>query len=182
MKKRRRLIIFLVVLAILLGTGYFVYRAVMPKMIAKALISEEVPPYVPKRFKSNLEEIREPVGKGAEAILLKMKEAGISLQDLLDAIDNITEPQAYAFLDEVNATEPTETDEIFDLALKHFPTKFDAEVFREPVKKSFKFRQILNAIDFGNTNRRTRDVDFSTIKAVAKIIVTEKAKELGLTQ
>jgi len=165
-------------LAIVAYGGYYVYRIVMPNVIAHAVVSESIPAYIPKRLKMKVEEIRAPINKGTEAMLETMHESDIPLDQVLDAVDNITEEQAETFLEEVNNTKPSNTNEVFDLARKHFPTDFDAEVFREPFNEYFEMKHIKRMISYANLNRQSREVDITTVKAIVKKVLIEKDQEL----
>lgn len=175
--KRFLLISALILLFLSIG-GYYLYRAVMPEIIAEAVVSDSMPGYIPKRLQPRVEAIRKPINKGTQAMIETMHDSGISLGEVLKAVDNITENQAYAFLDEIDQNHPTSSDEVFDVAKKYFPTDFDAEVFREPFMKHFEMKQIRNAIAYANLNRKSNDVDLPTAKAILKKIIIEKEKEV----
>jgi hypothetical protein len=175
----RKIIVSILVISLVAAGGYLLYRFLMPDLIAKAMVSESLPGYIPKRLQSKIEKIRKPLNKGTEAMLQTMHASNIPVDQLLNAVENITEEQAYAFLDELNETEPTTTDEVFDVAKKHFSTNFDLEVFREQFNKQFEIEQIQNAIAYANFNRKTNDVDIPTAKEIFKKIIVEKEKEIG---
>jgi hypothetical protein len=169
------IIIMIIVLAV---GGYFLYRSLMPKIIAEAVVSESLPGYIPKRLQTKVEAIRAPLNRGTEAMVEKMHESDIALDEVLEAVDNISEEEAYAFLDDLNKRKPSNTDEVFDLAKKHFPTDFDPEVFRAPFNRYFDIRQIKDGIAYANLNRKSNDVDITTAKAILKHIIIEKEKEV----
>lgn len=176
----KRPLLTLLLIVALVGVGcYALYRVLMPELIAEAVVSETMPDYIPKRLQTRMEAIRTPINRGTEAMVEKMLDSDIPLEAVLDAVDDITEKQAYAFLDEINEKEPSTTNEVFDLAKKHFTTSFDLEVFREPFNKHFKMKQIRSALAYANMNRKYNDVDIVTAKAILKKIITEKEKEVG---
>jgi len=168
----------LAIVALALG-GFLLYRFVMPELVAEALVSESLPGYIPKRLKTKVESIRKPLNDGTKAMLEKMHESDITLNQVLKAVDNISEDEAYAFLDELNTKKPANTNEVFDLAKKHFPADFDPEVFREPFNKHIDIKQVKKAAAYANLNRRSNDVDITTAKAIVKQIIIEKEKELS---
>jgi hypothetical protein len=173
----KKIFSILMIIAILAVGGYLLYRSLMPKIIAEAMVAESLPNYIPKRLKNKVEAIRTPLNEGTEAMLEKMHASEIPLDDVLNAVDNITEEQAYSFLDELNKKQPDNPNEVFDVAKKHFPTEFDLEVFREPFNKHFEMNQINNALAYANMNRKSNDVDIATAKAIFKKIIVEKEKE-----
>jgi hypothetical protein len=175
----KKVLLILLTLSILCLGAYVLYRTIMPKIIAQAVVSDTLPDYIPKRLKTRVESMKTPINKGAEAMIQTMHHSNIPLEKVLETVDNITEDQAYAFLDEVNKTQPSTPNEVFDLAKKHFPAEFDPEVFREPFNQHFKIKQIRNALAYANMNRRSNDVDITTAKAILKKIIVEKEKEVS---
>lgn len=175
----KKLLISLLILAIVGGGIYIGYREMMPALIAEATVSQSLSAYIPKRLKTRLEAIKNPFNEGAEAMIRKMHASEVPLDNVLRSIDNITEEQAYAFLDEANATKPANTDEIFSLAKKHFPAEFDVEVFRESFNEHVEMKQIRNAFVYANMNRKSNDVEFATAKAILKKLIIEKEKEVA---
>lgn len=174
----KKILISLLILAIVGVGAYIVYRAMLPGLIAEATVSESLSDYIPKRLKTRVEAIKNPINKGADAMIRKMHASQIPLADVLETVDNITEEQAYAFLDEVNARKPATTDEVFNLLKKHFPTPYDVEVFREPFNEHFQMKQIRNALAYANMNRKSNDVELATAKAILKKLIVEKEKEV----
>ena len=174
----KNVVLTLLIVSILCAGAYALYRTIMPKVIAEAVVADSLPDYIPKRLQTRVEAIKTPINKGAEAMIQTMHESRIPLGKVLETVDNITEEQAYAFLDEVNKMRPATANEVFDLAKKHFPAEFDPEVFREPFNQHFKIKQIRNALAYANMNRTSNDVDITTAKAILKKIIIEKEKEV----
>lgn len=174
----KKVIVFVIIIVLLAAGAYTLYRTVMPTLVAEAVVSESTPDYIPKRLQTRVESVRKPLNQGTEALLKEMHAAEIPVDKVLTTIDNVTEEDAYAFLDELNREKPSTTDEVFDLAKKHFPTDFDPEVFREPFKRHFTIAQIRKGISLANLNRRSPEIDITTAKAIVKRIIVEKEKEL----
>jgi hypothetical protein len=168
----------ILIMAIIAAGGYLLYQYMLPRIIAKAVVADSLPDYIPKRLQTKVEAIRVPLNHGTEAMVQKMHDSQIPLEEVLEAVDNISEEQAYAFLDEINKIKPTNTNQVFDVLKKHLSTDFDLEVFREPFNEYFEMTQINNAIAYANLNRRSNDVDISTAKAIFKKIIVEKEKEV----
>ncbi|MGC1241306.1 MAG: hypothetical protein WA874_06950 [Chryseosolibacter sp.] len=174
-----KVLVTAIVLIVLAFGGYSLYQILMPKMVAEAVVSESLPGYIPKRLKTRVESMRAPINKGAEAMMKKMHESNVSVDQVLEAVDDISEAQAYAFLDELNKREPKNTNEVFDVAKKHFSPTFDLEIFRQPFNQYFEMKQVKKAIAYANFNRKSNDVDISTAKAILKKIIIEKEKEVS---
>lgn len=178
----RKLLSYAIIITLLAIGGYMLYRTIVPNLIARAVVSDSLPGYIPKRLQARVESIRVPLNQGTEAMLKKMHASDIPLEHVLQAVDDISEEEAYAFLDELNAKDPRNTNEVFDILKKHFSTDFDLEVFREPFNHHFEMKQIKNGIAYANFNRNSNDVDIATARAILKKIIIEKEKEVVSNQ
>ena len=173
----KKITIAILFIAALIAGAWIIYRSLVPQIIASAVVSDSLPAYIPGRFQTRVNAIRKPLTKGTEAMLETMRSSDIEMEQVLKSVDRISEEDAYAFLDELNNTKPTSTNQVFDIAKKHFSADFDPEVFREPFNKHFKMQQINYAISYANLNRKSNDVDITTAKAILKNIILEKANE-----
>ncbi len=166
-----------IILSIISIGGYFLYRFYITDFIAKTITAESVPAYIPRRMQNKIEEIRIPLNKGTEAMLQNMQASHISMNQVLEIVDNTSEAQAYTLLDELNSIQPKNTNEVFNIAKKHFTADFDLEVFRKPFNDHFDMKQLRKVIAYANLNRRSSEVDFNTAKAIIKKILLQKEKE-----
>lgn len=176
MKKTLFLLAFLLSLGLLAFVGYKYY---LPHVVAKAVTSNDEHIFLPEDVKLKINKIKEPVNNKAAEVIKTIHKSGLTLQQILDAIDDIEEEQALAFLDELNNTELKSTDQIFNIAKKHFPVDFDVEVLRKPFSEKVKLRTIEKAITRGNKLRETNEVDFETLKSIAKKILLQKEEEFN---
>jgi hypothetical protein len=174
---KKFLIISLILVTLLGLTGYGLYHFYFSYMVAEAITTESLPIYIPKGIQRKLDEMRKPVNKGAEEIVVKMHEGDIPVEKIIKAIDETTEEQAYAMLDELNKTPIKNANQVFDIGKKHFPVDFDAEILRKPFTDHIDMKLIRRAIRYGNINKRTKDIDIETAKAIAKKIFLEKEKK-----
>lgn len=175
---KKILIAAAIALAVLGTGGYLLYRSCMTDIIAQAVVSDSLPPYIPKRLQARIETIRKPLNKGTEAMLHEMHVSRIPLDRVLDALDKTTEEDAYAFLDELNSTPLRNTDQVFDIAKKHFAGDFDVEVFRAPFREHFQMNQIRSAIVLANKNRAEKNIDIRSAMEILKKIIADKDREM----
>lgn len=176
MKKLLAAVFFVLVIA---GAGFYVfYKFYFPGVVAAAIASEEVPAYLPEFLQKKIEAVSTPVNKGAEDVVEQIHQAEIPMDKILALIDHTTEQQAYLFLDELNQSTLESTDQVFNIAKKHFPADFDIEVLRGPFNENVNLKMIEKGISFANNNRKLKDIDIATAKAIAKKVLLEKEKEL----
>src|SRR5687768_1769649 len=112
---KKLLILSLLTIIVACTGGYVVYRMLMPEMIADAVMTDKLAGFIPKRLKARVEAISKPINRGTEAFIEKMHASQIPVHEVLNAVDYISEEQVYAFLDEINATKPKDTNEVFDV-------------------------------------------------------------------
>jgi hypothetical protein len=179
----KRFFLVIIVLGILAWIGgYIFYRFYFPEIVARAIVADETPSYIPRRLMNKVDELRMPVNKGADEIIVEMKRNNIALDDVVAVIDNTSEDEAYNFLKELNQAKPNTPDEVFDIAKKYITADFDVEVLRKPFVENVNMKSIRKAMSFANTNQRTKDLDIETGRAIAKQILIEKYSQVGVKE
>jgi hypothetical protein len=180
MKVNRTVLIICFLIALTIGS-YIAFKIYMQKMIAHAIVSpNELPSYLPEKVKEKVKKVKVPVNQGAEAIIITMQQSQkVTLDQILKAIDNVTEQQAYAMLDTLNNTKIQNTDQVFDIAKQHFPVDFDVEIFRKAYREKVSMRLIKKGISYGNRFKKNQDMDFESARSILKQILIQKEHELN---
>lgn len=158
--------------------GYLAYQLYFPAMVAKG-ISNEYNFLIPPRFHDNIEEFSEPLNDGALKTVEAMHKSGLSIDEVLKAIDEASEDQALALLDELNRTDIKDADHFFNLVKKHFPVSFDAEIFRKPFTDKVTVQNIKKGIRYANIYKERGEIDAETVKSIAKRILIQKEAEFN---
>lgn len=174
-------IIVVIVALLIVGSiaAYFTYKHYMPNVVAEAIISEDVPDYLPKRVQNKIKSLRSPVNTGAEDVVKKIHQSEIPLKKILEMIDNTHEDQIDNLLQDLNLTPLKSTDQVFDIAKKHLTADFDIEVLRQPFNKNVNLKMIQKGIQYSNTSSKANNINIETAKAIVKKILIEKEKELS---
>jgi hypothetical protein len=172
----KKLIIIMGMLLVACVGGYIGYKLFLPEMIAHS-ITEEPHSLVPDKIKHRLKHIRKPVNDGALAVVEAMHSSGVTMEQVLKAIDEAKEQQAFAFLDELNRTRLHSPDQVFSMAKKHFPVAFDVEIFRKPFNQKVSMAAIRKGIRYANIYKEKDEFDAATAKSVAKKILLQKEAE-----
>ncbi|HYF67526.1 MAG TPA: hypothetical protein VD884_05285 [Ohtaekwangia sp.] len=171
--------IVIVVVLILAVAGYLGYEAFFPKLIAHSITAEESPAWMPNSVDTKIKKIRKPVNEMASAVIKHAHKSNVSIEDVLKAIDEAKEEQAYALLEELNKTEIQSTDQVFNMAKKHFPVDFDVEIFRETFNKKVTLHHIKKGLRYANSYKEREEFDPETAKSVAKQILLQKEAEFN---
>ena len=165
---------------VIIGAGcYYAYHWYFPEIIAQSIVSERSPRYVPKKVQNKIRKVKKPINEGASAVITTMHKTGITMEQVLKAIDEAKEEQAYAMLDELNETKIENTNQVFDMAKKHFPVRFNVEVFREAFNDKVNLSLIKKGIRYANIYRDEEKMDARTAKAIVKKILIQKEKDFN---
>jgi hypothetical protein len=160
--------------------AYGFYQFYFPQMVAKVIVNDDSPTYIPKRILNRIDDFRVPINKSSEDIVREVRLAKIPMKEILTAIDDTTEEEAYAMLDELNQVQIKNPDQVFNIIKKHFHTGFDAEVLRKPFVENVDMKAIRKGLLYANMNRKTKDVDIETARAIIKQVLIRKDRELDL--
>ncbi|MFM9840238.1 MAG: hypothetical protein ACKVOQ_18370 [Cyclobacteriaceae bacterium] len=160
-------------------TSVIVYKFFLPTIIAKTLSAEKLPDYIPQRIKIKIEKVNKPLNETARNVINTIHSSGITIEQLIRAIDEAKEEHAYSMLDELNKTKITNVDQLFDMAKKYFPVDFDVEVFRDAYRKKATIPLIEKAIMYANKYKNERLMDAQTAKETAKRILRTKEAEFN---
>lgn len=176
----KNLRMYLVAFVLVVAAMYLAYQMYFPVMVANSF-STETSSLLPEDMKRKIEKVRVPVNDGAALIVAKVHQSdNVTIDDLLRAIDNATEEQALALLDELNRRDTLlSADEIFTLTKKYFPVDFDVEIFRAPFREKVSPALIKKCIKYANIYRRRNELDAETAKSIAKRILLQKEDEFN---
>jgi hypothetical protein len=172
----KKLSLVIGVLVLLGFAGYVAYEVYLPQMIAESITNEPAS-FVPDDIQNRIEKIRKPVNEGAGVVVETMHKSGVTMDQILKAIDDTEEEQAFAFLDELNNSDLQSADQVFTLAKKHFPVDFDVEIFREPFNKKVTMGIIKKGVRYANIYKSKEEFDSGTAKTIIKRILLEKEEE-----
>jgi hypothetical protein len=178
-KVRKWLYFFLAFIFVCILLTFITYKFYLAGIVADTLSSEQLPTYIPQPIKTKIEKVKKPLNETAKDVIKTMHSSGITLDQILKAIDDAKEEQAYAMLDELNKTKITNVDQIFDMGKKYFPVDFDVEVFREFYRKKATLPLIEKALLYANKYRNENLIDAETAKETVKKILVAKEEQFN---
>lgn len=162
---------------ILIGfAAYVAYEVYFPQIVAESLTNESMA-LVPDRIEDRIKKIRKPVNEGADVVVETAHKSGVTMDQILKAIDETKEEQAFAFLDELNRSRIESPDQVFNMAKKHFPVDFDVEIFRKPFNEKVTIATIRKGVRYANMYTTKDEFDAATAKSVVKQILVQKEEE-----
>jgi len=175
---KKIVIILLIVFASIALISYAIYKQYAPAIIANELLKETEPPFLPKKIREKIKEIKVQTNKLSTDVITDIHKSNITLDQILKAFDEVTEDEAHLLLDEINGLgQLNSPDQVFDLTKKRFPVDFDVEPLREPFRKKADVRLLKKALLKANQYRDNDLIDFESAKSVVRRILIEKEKE-----
>ena len=109
----KKLLKFLIVVALLGLIAYAGYRYYLPSMIAKTLTSEEPSSLVPEAMQEKVEKLRSKIDREVVELPALLKETRLTVDDLEIIIDRANPDQFFRAIEELKNTTLTSTDQIF---------------------------------------------------------------------
>lgn len=177
---KKQLIILIILLFAGILIGYKVYKLYAPELIANALLGDDEPSILPKKVVEKLKKIKAPTNQISEEIIRSIHTSNITIEQILTALDGVTEEKASELLDDINSLdEITSPDQIFDLTKQHFQVEFDVELLREPFRSKIDINLLRQVIKKANQYRNNNIIDFESAKIIIKRILIEKEEEFN---
>jgi hypothetical protein len=175
----KKLIFVSITIASLCVLGYYAYHHFLTSVVADSITSEKSAAWIPTHVSSKINKIKKPVNEMATEVVKQAHASNVTMDDIIRAIDNAEEEQAYAMLDELNKKEIKNTDEVFTMAKKYFPVDFDVEIFREVFNKKISMGHINKGIKLANQYKNQDEIDAETAKTILKKILLQKEEEFN---
>jgi len=178
----RNKLVWALPIVIILGVGgYYAYiKFILPRQIASVILNDKAAPkLLPNRYEKQFVKSRERINSGADSLLRILHRKSISLNQLLKAIDEVDETEAYRFLEELNSTTIESSDQVFNIGKKYFKPDFDVEILRELFRKRVSVVQIKRAIALATKHRDEGDMSPEIFRSVIKQVLIEKEKKIS---
>ena len=175
----KKLIKFVLVLAVIGLIAYAGYRYYLPSMIAETLISDEPSSLVPAEMQEKVEAVKLKIDKEIEKLPVFMKENKIAYKDLQVMIDRADPDQFIDAYVEIATTRITSTDQVFDIGMKHIRISgYDLEIFRAAFVENTSVEDIQKAIAKFDDYEFLTNMSFPVIKETAKKLLDSKKIEI----
>jgi hypothetical protein len=175
----KKLLKFLLIVALLGLIVYAGYRYYLPSMIAKTLTSEEPSSLVPEAMQERVEKLKVKIDKEVEELPALLKETRLSVDDLETIIDRADPVQFFMAIEELKNTQLTSTDQIFDICMKHIKISgYDLEVFRAPFVRNSSVGNIQKAVAKIDPSDLMTKVSVPVLKQTAKQVLVNYKDEV----
>lgn len=175
----KKLIRFVLLMAVVGATVYAGYRYYLPSMIAETLMSDEPSSLVPAEIQGKVEAVKLKVDKEIEKLPAFMKANKIKYEDLQVMVDRVDPAQFIRAYEEIATTRITSTNQVFDIGMKHVRIDgYDLEIFRESFVKNTSVEDIQKVITKYEDNEFLTTMSFPIIKETAKKLLDSYKTEI----
>lgn len=175
----KKLLIFILAIALLGFAGFAGYRVYLPNMIATTLTSEEPSRLIPDGMLEKVKDLRVKIDREVDDLPVLLIETRLTVDDLLIMIDRANPDQFEKAIEEIRNTSVTSTDQIYDICMKHIKIDgYDLEVFRGPFVQNTSVRNIQEAIGKLEQNEFITSMGIPVLKQTAKQILISSKEEI----
>jgi hypothetical protein len=175
----KKLIKFVLILAVIGVIVYAGYRYYLPSMIAETLMSDEPSSLVPAGMQEKVETVKLKINKEIKKLPAFMKENKMAYEDLQIMIDRADPAQFISAYQEIATTRITSTNQVFDIGMKYIRISgYDLEIFRAAFIKNTSVENIQKTIDKYEDNEFLTNMSFPVIKETAKKLLDSKKIEI----
>lgn len=175
----KKLIKFVLLLAVVCAILFAGYRYYLPSMIAETLISDEPSSLVPAEMQEKVEAVKLKIDENIEKLPVFLKENKIDYEDLQIMIDRADPAQFIRAYEEIATTRITSANQVFDIGMKHVKISgYDLEIFRAAFVKKTTVDDIQKAISKYGDNEFLTNMSFPVIKETAKRLLHSKKGEI----
>lgn len=168
--KRIGCILFVIVLS-----SFFIYYYIFPFIIAKAFVSEEYLKYIPQSYQQKFQ----ATNNNLDEFISKSQQNGISIEDLLSAIDEVKEQEVRNALDELNSTKLHSVEQVFNIVYENIKIKsFDPVTLKPAFLKHVKMHHIHKILNYIKTNNLESNLTAKSAKRIAKQVIIQKKDKI----
>jgi hypothetical protein len=173
-------LILLIVLAAIVGGGiWYVYYRYIPKMVGKAIVSNEEPAALPTPYKEKIQRFRKPVNKATEKIIHEIDSLDIPFSAILRLIDETENDAVVRTYQELKQQQPDNPNEIFNIIKKNIPSEeFDLEYFRKPFLRYATMDRYDYGMRYIENNEVIEQINEMPYRQIVKEVLIQKRAEI----
>ncbi|MEM7550912.1 MAG: hypothetical protein AAF363_14610 [Bacteroidota bacterium] len=176
---KRILIIGIVLLLLVVGVSWYYYEKQLPKVVAKAIIKNKYPVYIPEKIQGKIVKVSDTLNAKVENFLVTTDTIGISINEILKIIDEVKEEDVRKTISIIQNQDIKSVEEVFDIAVENIPIKsFNVELLREPFINNIKINHINRALGYLRTHNILELIDPEIARETIKQVIIQKEDEL----
>lgn len=176
----KKLLIVVFVFLIVASSGYYLVKTYwFPKYVAHMIVmDEDVPDYLPQKVQKGIVKAKKKVNPLVGAILSESYKGGLTLEELLDFVENTDEELVFTLADSVSGLHSFDANQVFDLANDILKPQFNTEVLRDAFNQHVSEEMIKVVIMHYKANREELQSSPEIGRQIIKQILIEKDKQI----
>ncbi len=179
MKKKRILLIAIVLIFLTIPFIYIGYRYVYPKMVAEAIVSKKYTSIIPQRYLDDFNLISDTINSKISKVMVITEDKGITIEDLLKAIDQIKEKDVRDALEELYQTDLETVEQVYLIGRKHIDFEaFDPDLLKSSFLEHVQMHHIERGLKYIKRHDLENQLDAESGRRIAKQIIIQKKDKI----
>ncbi len=165
----------LLFMSILIVGYYYVY----PRMVAEAIVSKKYTSIIPMQYRDQFNSISDTINVRVSKMMQFSEEKGITIDDLLLAIDEIKEDDVRDALNELNETDLKSIEHVYMIGRKHIDFKaFDPDLLKSAFLEHVKMHHVERGLKYIKKHDLENQLDAPSGRRIAKQIIIQKKDKI----
>lgn len=179
MKKKTLLLVSAIIILLIIPIMYFGYFYVYPKVVAEAIVSKKYTSIIPQRYRDEFNLISDTINVRVSRMMEITQDKGITIDDLLQAIDEIQEDDVRNALAELYETDLQSVEQVYLIGRKHIDIQaFDPELLKPAFLKHVKMHHIERGLKYIRRHNLENQLDAQSGRRIAKQIIIQKKDKI----
>ncbi|SMG41733.1 hypothetical protein SAMN05661096_02816 [Marivirga sericea] len=179
MKKNKIIIVVFSLTTLLITIGYMGYLYVYPKIVADAIVNKKYASIIPERYKNGFNLITDSINNKVSDVMKISEDKGITIDDLLKAIDEIKEEDVRDALEELYKTDLQSIEQVYSIGRKHIKFQaFDPDLLKDSFLKHVKMHHVERGLKYIKKHDLENQLDVQSGKRIAKQIIIQKQEKI----
>ncbi|MBK6266532.1 hypothetical protein JKA74_15915 [Marivirga sp. S37H4] len=172
-------LIIIIVFLLLSSAVFYGYNYVYPRVVAHAIVSKQYVGLLPEKFKDRIELISDTVNQRVSRMFEITEDNGVTMDDLLNAIDEIEEQEVRNALAELYETDIQSVEQVYEIGVKHIKIQsFDPQVLRAPFIEHVKLHHVKKGLKYIKRHDLQNQMSSKSARSIAKQILIQKKEKI----
>ncbi len=177
---KKAIIISASIIAVAVIGAVLLYQYMLPKLIVRAITSENPPSAIlPAKVQNKVQIIKDNVNERMDQIAIVLDTSELEFDDVLDLVDKVDADEVIMTIEELQRTEIVDSEQVFDIAVKNINFHgFDVEQFRAAFIKHARVKRILGILRRIKEEDLLNAISVPVARRTAKMLLQDKREEI----
>jgi hypothetical protein len=175
----KKLIIIACISIVFIIGGYFSFQYFYPRIVADAIVSNRYSEIIPKRYRDQFTLVGDTINQRVTRLLEITEDKGITINDLLMAIDEIEEQDVRNMIAELYVTKIDSIEQVYEIGTRHIKiTIFDPELLKEPFLRHVEVHHVRKGLKYIKKHDLENQLSAKSGRKIAKQIIIQKKDKI----